>query len=135
MVNPTFLATVAEYTHPRYRAKSLGIFRFWRDLGYSIGAILTGVIADTIGINASIILTGALTFVSGIIIQSRMKCREKSLIMFQVRFRNSIHYWVAGRYTGESEALCIFLATFWLHYHVGFTCIVMVVPFPIAESR
>ena len=42
MVYPTFLATVAENTNPQDRAKSIGIFRLWRDLGYAIGAILTG---------------------------------------------------------------------------------------------
>jgi MFS family permease len=39
LVYPTFLATMAENTHPEDRAKSVGIFRLWRDLGYAIGAI------------------------------------------------------------------------------------------------
>lgn len=76
MVYPTFLATVAENTNPIDRAKSLGIFRLWRDLGYAIGAILTGIIADSLGINASIIAVGALTVLSSIIIQHRMNCRN-----------------------------------------------------------
>ena len=75
MVYPTFLATVAENTNPLDRAKSLGIFRLWRDLGYAIGAILTGIIADTLGINASIIVIGLLTVASSFIIKYRMKCR------------------------------------------------------------
>ena len=58
MVYPTFLATVAENTNPQDRAKSLGIFRLWRDSGYAIGAILTGIIADSLGINVSIIVIG-----------------------------------------------------------------------------
>ena len=74
MVYPTFLATVAENTHPTDRAKSIGIFRLWRDLGYAIGAILTGIIADLISINASILFIGALTFISAIIIYVRMRC-------------------------------------------------------------
>jgi len=74
MAYPTFLATVAENTHPNNRAKSLGVFRFWRDLGYAIGAILTGVIADAMGINASIIVIAALTLGSAMIIQIRMNC-------------------------------------------------------------
>ncbi|MBK6835841.1 MAG: MFS transporter [Bacteroidetes bacterium] len=61
MVYPTFLATVAENTNPIDRPKSLGIFRLWRDLGYAVGAILTGLIADAININASIIVIGLLT--------------------------------------------------------------------------
>ena len=88
MVYPTFLATVAENTHPQDRATSLGIFRFWRDLGYAIGAIITGIIADMIGINASIIFIGALTFGSGLVIQYRMKCTEKNLLNFIDRVKN-----------------------------------------------
>lgn len=75
MVYPTFLATVAENTHPQDRAKSIGIFRLWRDLGYAIGAILTGIIADLISINAAILFIGLLTLISALIIQYRMKCK------------------------------------------------------------
>lgn len=73
MVYPTFLAAIAENTHPIDRAKSIGIFRLWRDLGYAIGAVLTGIIADTFGINTSIIVIGILTIFSSIIIVIRMK--------------------------------------------------------------
>jgi MFS family permease len=75
MVYPTFLATVAENTNPQDRAKSIGIFRLWRDLGYAIGAILTGMIADLLSINSAIIFIGILTFISALIIYVRMKCR------------------------------------------------------------
>jgi MFS family permease len=78
LVYPTFLATVAENTNPEDRAKSIGIFRLWRDLGYAIGAILTGIVADLISINMSILLIGTLTFASGCIILFRMKCRTES---------------------------------------------------------
>jgi MFS family permease len=76
MVYPTFLATVAENTNPIDRPKSLGIFRLWRDLGYAIGAILTGIVADALGINASIIVIGFLTLTSSLVIQYRMKCQN-----------------------------------------------------------
>jgi predicted MFS family arabinose efflux permease len=76
MVYPTFLATVAENTNPADRAQSLGIFRLWRDLGYAIGAVITGVIADQLGINVSIMAIGMLTTLSGIIIYYRMKCKD-----------------------------------------------------------
>jgi predicted MFS family arabinose efflux permease len=72
MVYPTFLATIAENTHPTDRAKSLGVFRLWRDLGYAIGAILTGLIADTFGIAPSIIVIACLTLISAGIIFARM---------------------------------------------------------------
>ncbi len=73
LVYPTFLATVAENTHPLDRAKSIGIFRLWRDLGYAIGAILTGVIADLFNLNAAILFIGILTFISAVVILVRMR--------------------------------------------------------------
>jgi MFS family permease len=78
MVYPTFLATIAENTNPLDRAKSLGVFRLWRDLGYAFGAILTGIIADNLGLNASIITIGLLTVASSFIIKLRMTCRIKN---------------------------------------------------------
>lgn len=94
MVYPTFLATVAENTHPLDRAKSIGIFRLWRDLGYAIGAILTGVIADLFSINASILLIGLLTLVSAVIIFVRMKC---GIRIFEHRKPSSRdHEWIPG---------------------------------------
>lgn len=77
MVYPTFLASIAENTHPLDRAKSIGIFRLWRDLGYAIGAIITGIIADLLSINAAILLIGILTLGSSLIIQKRMSCMDK----------------------------------------------------------
>ncbi len=78
MVYPTFLATVAENTHPSDRPKSIGVFRLWRDLGYVLGAILTGIIADIFGIKISIFLTGILTALSGVVILTRMKLTLKN---------------------------------------------------------
>ena len=72
-VYPTFLAGIADYTHPQQRAKSIGVFRLWRDMGYAIGAIITGVIADLLNINSSIIVIGVLTFISACIIKFRMQ--------------------------------------------------------------
>jgi predicted MFS family arabinose efflux permease len=80
MVYPTFLATVAENTHPADRANSLGVFRLWRDLGYAIGAVLTGLIADAFGITTSIVAIGLLTLVSAMLILYRMKCSDKNFI-------------------------------------------------------
>jgi len=72
MVYPTFLATVAENTQPLDRARSIGIFRLWRDLGYAIGALMTGIIADNFGIIPAIISIGILTFISAGVIELRM---------------------------------------------------------------
>jgi len=77
LVYPTFLATIAAHTHPRQRAESLGIFRLWRDLGYAIGALLTGLIADRFGITASILAIGVVTVLSGAVVWLRMPAERR----------------------------------------------------------
>lgn len=72
IVYPTFLASIANFTHPEQRAKSIGIFRFWRDLGYAIGALLTGIIADIINLEWAIATIGIITIISSLIIRFRM---------------------------------------------------------------
>lgn len=72
VVYPTFLAAVADNTHPQQRAQGIGIFRLWRDLGYAIGALMTGVLADWFGIHVAVLSIGALTFVSAWVIKFRM---------------------------------------------------------------
>lgn len=74
LVYPTFLATVAENTNPRDRAASFGVFRLWRDLGYAIGALLTGLLADNLGTDAAVLCIGLLTLASAAIIYYRMTC-------------------------------------------------------------
>ncbi|MCC6459823.1 MAG: MFS transporter [Saprospiraceae bacterium] len=78
LVYPTFLATIAEHTNPADRAHSVGIFRLWRDLGYAAGALLTGLIADWLGILWAIGFIGVLTVLSAGVIEFRMRCREKA---------------------------------------------------------
>ena len=73
MVYPTFLAAIAEITHPEDRPKSVGVFRLWRDLGYAFGAILTGLVADAFGLSASVVVIAILTILSAAILQARMK--------------------------------------------------------------
>ncbi len=72
IVYPTFLAAIADYTHPQQRAESIGVFRLWRDLGYAIGALLTGIIADAFGLLVPVIVIGALTLASALVIEGRM---------------------------------------------------------------
>ncbi|WP_276372903.1 MFS transporter [Chryseolinea sp. H1M3-3] len=78
IVYPTFLAAVSDYTHPHQRPQSIGIFRLWRDLGYAIGAILTGLIADQFGLIAPVLSIGLLTIASSVIVQYRMGCSKKT---------------------------------------------------------
>ncbi|SHM46665.1 MFS transporter [Flavobacterium xanthum] len=72
LVYPTFLSAIAQATTPNQRAESIGTFRLWRDLGYAIGAIISGITADLFGINYAIILIGVITIVSSLIIEIRM---------------------------------------------------------------
>ncbi len=72
LVYPTFLSAVAQWTHPLDRASALGIFRFWRDLGYAVGALLVGGIAATTSAQAGILTVAGLTLASGILVAIRM---------------------------------------------------------------
>jgi len=72
IVYPTFLAAIADTTSPTQRAESIGTFRLWRDLGYAIGAIISGITADLFGIEYAILLIGVITIVSSLIIKFRM---------------------------------------------------------------
>ncbi len=72
IVYPTFLAGMADYTHPQQRAASIGVFRLWRDSGYAFGAILTGIIADTLGVLPAVVVIAILTIISSFIILVRM---------------------------------------------------------------
>lgn len=73
MVYPTFLAMVAENTHPEDRAEALGVFRFWRDSGYAIGALISGVVADVFGLKAVILTIATLTLLSAFIVMFKTK--------------------------------------------------------------
>lgn len=72
LVYPTFLSAIAQATSPIQRAESIGTFRLWRDLGYSFGAVISGVTADLFGVDYAIFLIGGLTIISSIIIKFRM---------------------------------------------------------------
>ena len=89
VVYPTFLAAISDYTHPDQRPKSVGIFRLWRDLGYAIGAVLTGLIADRFGLVAPILAIGLLTVGSSFLIKFRMNCSNKLLKTAKVNVRLS----------------------------------------------
>ena len=72
LVYPTFLSAIAYATHPRQRAESIGVFRLWRDLGYAIGAIISGIIADLFGVQYAILTIGGITILSSLVIKFRM---------------------------------------------------------------
>ena len=72
LVYPTFLVVIANNSSPDQRAESIGVFRLWRDLGYAVGALLSGIIADIFGIPYAIISIGVITILSSFVIQFRM---------------------------------------------------------------
>jgi len=72
MVYPTFIAVIGDVAHADWRATSLGVYRFWRDAGYVAGALLAGVVADAFGVPVAIQLVATLTFLSGVVVATRM---------------------------------------------------------------
>lgn len=72
MVYPVLLAAVSDVAHPSWRATSLGVYRLWRDLGYAVGALIAGVIADLVGMGAAIHVIAGLTLLSGMVVAFRM---------------------------------------------------------------
>jgi MFS family permease len=73
MVYPTLLAAIGDVAHPGWRASAVGVYRLWRDLGYAIGAILAGFVADRFGLVAALITVAGLTFASGVGVALRMR--------------------------------------------------------------
>jgi len=76
MVYPSLIAAVSDASHPTWRARSLSVYRFWRDLGYAIGALSAGIIADIFGMAWAIGSIATLTFLSGAVVALAM--REKN---------------------------------------------------------
>lgn len=73
MVYPTLLAAIGDVAHPSWRASSVGVYRLWRDLGYAVGALLAGIVADTFGITVAVWGVGGLTLASGMVVAVRMR--------------------------------------------------------------
>lgn len=72
MVYPTLLATIGDVAYPEWRATAMGVYRLWRDLGYAVGALLSGIIADLLGMATAIHVVAALTLLSGLQVALRM---------------------------------------------------------------
>lgn len=73
MVYPALLAAVSDTANPNWRASSLGVYRFWRDMGYAIGALMAGIVGNFFGLEWAVHIAGLITFISGIIVWIRMK--------------------------------------------------------------
>ena len=73
MVYPTLLAAIGDRAQPSWRASAVGVYRLWRDLGYAVGALLAGIVADAFGLAAASLTVAALTFGSGVVVALRMR--------------------------------------------------------------
>jgi MFS family permease len=71
-VEPTLLAAIGDVAHPAWRARSVGIYRLWRDGGFAVGALLAGIVADVLGVRAAVWTVAGLTAVSGLVVAVRM---------------------------------------------------------------
>jgi MFS family permease len=72
LVYPTLLAAVSDVAHPTWRASAVGVYRLWRDGGYALGAVLSGILADRFGLVVAIAVIGVVTFLSGVITANAM---------------------------------------------------------------
>jgi len=72
MVYPTLLAAIGDVAHPSWRGTAVGIYRLWRDLGYAVGALAAGLLADAFGMAAAIAAIGVVTVASGLLVAVRM---------------------------------------------------------------
>lgn len=72
MVYPTLLAAVGDVAHPAWRASAVGVYRFWRDLGFAVGGLLAGIVADLLGMEAAIWAVAGVTALSGVVVGVRM---------------------------------------------------------------
>jgi MFS family permease len=77
MVYPTLLAAVSDSAQPSWRARGLSVYRFWRDLGYAVGALAAGILADLFGLTVPILAVGVVTFLSGVVVVSAMQRKER----------------------------------------------------------
>jgi len=76
MVYPSLIAAVSDHSHPSWRARSLSVYRFWRDLGYAVGALCAGIIADSLGLSWAIASVGVITFLSGVVVAMFLSGKE-----------------------------------------------------------
>ncbi|MGH3352018.1 MAG: MFS transporter [Nocardioides sp.] len=67
MVYPALIASISDHAHPAWRANALGTYRFWRDIGYAAGALVAGILADALGLEATVVAAAVLTALSGLL--------------------------------------------------------------------
>ena len=79
MVYPTLIAAVSDASQPRDRARAIGVYRFWRDFGFVLGALIAGLGADATSFRAAILIVAALTGASGLVVAATSWQRRPAL--------------------------------------------------------
>lgn len=72
LVYPTLLAVIGDVAHPAWRARAVGVYRLWRDSGFAVGAVVSGIVADLWGLRAAVGVVAAITAASGLVVILRM---------------------------------------------------------------
>jgi MFS family permease len=72
LVYPTLLAAIGDVAHPVWRGRAVGIYRVWRDLGYAVGALMGGVVADLWSLRTAVWVAAAVSVVSALVVAFRM---------------------------------------------------------------
>lgn len=72
MVYPTLLAAVGDVAQPEWRASAVGVYRLWRDGGFVVGALFSGVVADLVGLSAAIWAVAGVTAAGALVVSARM---------------------------------------------------------------
>jgi MFS family permease len=85
MVYPTLLAAVSDATQPKERARVVGVYRFWRDTGFVLGALLAGITADVSSAETAILVVAAVTAASGLIVTVTPWQRSATLAPVSIR--------------------------------------------------
>jgi MFS family permease len=73
MAYPTLIAAVSDVAHPTWRGAAVGVYRLWRDVGFAVGAVLAGVLADIYSIETAIVIVAAITAASGVDVIVRLR--------------------------------------------------------------
>ena len=90
LVYPSLLAAIGDVAHPSWRGVAVGVYRLWRDLGYVVGALLAGVLVDTLGMSPAIGIVGAMTIASGIVVAIRLREAPALVAVVEPRTRTGV---------------------------------------------
>jgi MFS family permease len=72
LVYPALLAVIGDVAAPEWRGRAVGIYRVWRDLGYTAGALLGGLVADAVGLSSAVWAAAGLSTAVGMVVAYRL---------------------------------------------------------------